>query len=69
MKTIDQPSGRDRETAAVRAWREEQLLASGFDHPLANELAAESDIDLHAVIELVERGCPPELAARIVAPL
>jgi hypothetical protein len=25
-------------------------------------------MDLHAMIELVERGCPPELAARIVAP-
>jgi hypothetical protein len=69
MKTIDQQSGRDREAAAVRAWREEQLLASGFDYPLANELAGEGDIDLHAVIELVEQGCPPELAARIVAPL
>jgi hypothetical protein len=26
-------------------------------------------MDLHALIELVERGCPPELAARILAPL
>ena len=25
--------------------------------------------DLHALIELVERGCPPELAVRILAPL
>jgi hypothetical protein len=24
---------------------------------------------LHALIELVERGCPPELALRILAPL
>ena len=26
-------------------------------------------MDLHALIELVEHGCPPELAARILAPL
>jgi hypothetical protein len=26
-------------------------------------------MDLHALIELVERGCPPPLAARILAPL
>jgi hypothetical protein len=26
-------------------------------------------VDLHALIELVERGCPPVLAARILAPL
>ena len=25
--------------------------------------------DLHALIELVERGCPPALAIRILAPL
>jgi hypothetical protein len=26
-------------------------------------------VDVHALIELVERGCRPELAARILAPL
>jgi hypothetical protein len=26
-------------------------------------------LDLHALIELIERGCPPGLAARILAPL
>jgi hypothetical protein len=25
--------------------------------------------DLHQLIELVEQGCPPELAVRILAPL
>jgi hypothetical protein len=25
-------------------------------------------MDLHAMIELLERGCPPRLAARILAP-
>jgi hypothetical protein len=25
--------------------------------------------DLHALIELVERGCPPALAVRILGPL
>lgn len=69
MKTIEQQSPREGELASIRAWREEQLLASGFDHPLAHELAAASEVDLHAAIELVERGCPPELAARILAPL
>ena len=35
---------------------------------LAAALAAES-VDVHALIELVERGCRPRLAARILAPL
>ena len=32
-------------------------------------LARDARYDLHALLELVERGCPPELAVRIVAPL
>jgi hypothetical protein len=36
---------------------------------LAQQLAATPDIDLHALLELVDRGCPPALAARILAPL
>jgi hypothetical protein len=31
-------------------------------------VAADPELDLHALLELVDRGCPPELAVRIVAP-
>ena len=55
--------------ADVVAWRRRRLLESGFPGPLATELAHAPNIDLHALIELTERGCPPELAARILAPL
>jgi hypothetical protein len=50
-------------------WRREQLVGSGFPLPLAASLARDPCYDLHALIELVERGCQPELAVRIVAPL
>jgi hypothetical protein len=50
-------------------WRREQLRDSGFPLPLAARLATDPRYDLHALIELVERGCAPELAARITAPL
>lgn len=50
-------------------WRRRQLLESGFWLPLANHLARDARYDLHALIELAERGCPPELAVRILAPL
>jgi hypothetical protein len=50
-------------------WREQQLLGAGFDADLATSVAADCVMDLHALIELVERGCPPSLAARILAPL
>ncbi len=44
-------------------------MRSGFDPELAACLAADRAVDVHALIELVERGCPPRLAARILAPL
>ena len=53
----------------VRAWRLCWLLDAGFDGPLAEQLADVPGIDLHAILELVDRGCPPELAARILAPI
>jgi hypothetical protein len=55
--------------AAVVRWRREQLLLSGFPLPLAARIAKDLRYDLHRLIELVERGCSPELALRILAPL
>jgi hypothetical protein len=53
----------------VVRWRSEQLLETGFPPPLAARVAENPRYDLHALIELVERGCRPELAVRILAPL
>ena len=52
----------------VVAWRRRQLIAAGFPGPLADGLEGERRADLHALLGLVERGCPPTLAARILAP-
>jgi hypothetical protein len=53
----------------VLSWRRRQLAAAGFPRALARQVAQEGAFDLHALIELVERGCPPALAVRILAPL
>ena len=53
----------------VVAWRREQLVESGFPLPLAARVAGDQRYELHALIELAERGCDPELAVRILAPL
>lgn len=50
-------------------WRREQLVRAGFDDVSAAKLAGADELDLHRVLELVGRGCPPSLAARILAPL
>jgi hypothetical protein len=61
---------RDNRTAPeIVAWRRRQLVASGFESALAAEVARDAAFDVHALIELVERGCAPELAVRILAPL
>jgi hypothetical protein len=52
----------------VVRWRREQLVGSGFPLPLAARLAKDARYDLHALIELAERGCQPELAVRILSP-
>jgi hypothetical protein len=52
----------------VVAWRRRRLLDAGFGYELAEELAEEPRMDLHALLQLVERGCPPSLAARILSP-
>lgn len=53
----------------VFAWRRAQLVRSGFPQALAARLAHDGRYDLHGLIELVEHGCAPELALRILAPL
>ena len=56
-------------THEIVRWRREQLTDSGFPLSVAARLAQDARYDLHALIELVEHGCPPHLAVRIVAPL
>jgi hypothetical protein len=53
----------------VVEWRRCRLIESGFDPALADQLASTAGIDVHALLALVDRGCPPELAARILSPL
>jgi hypothetical protein len=61
--------GTDRAAGDVLVWRHRQLVAAGFEPTLARRIARDGAYDLHALIELVERGCPPTVAVRIVAPL
>jgi hypothetical protein len=55
--------------AAVAEWRRSRLVDAGFGPELAGALAQDVVVDLHAVLLLVDRGCPPALAARILAPV
>ena len=50
-------------------WLSERLREAGFPDPLADSVARDSRYDLHQLLGLIDRGCPAELAARILAPL
>lgn len=53
----------------VHAWRRCRLIEAGFPAALAAAVASDSRFDLHALLQLVDHGCPPGLAVRILAPL
>ncbi len=68
MTTRTRASRPDPEHELV-AWRTARLRDAGFDEVTATVMAADRAVDLHAILDLVDRGCPPHLAARILAPL
>jgi len=56
----------ETELDRVERWRTAELMRVGFPGDDAVALAARLDVDLHEAIELVQRGCPHELAVRIL---
>ena len=57
----------ETELDRVERWRTAELMRVGFPGDDAVALAARFDVDLHEAIGLVERGCPPALAIRILS--
>ena len=53
----------------VVSWRRDQLVHAGFAPAAAARLSDDPRYDLHVLMDLVGRGCPPGLAVRILAPL
>ena len=50
-------------------WRRQYLAGVGVEPELASAVAADLRWDLNALVQLLERGCPAHLAARILAPV
>lgn len=53
------------EAERVEAWRLNECLNAGLPLPVAERFAG-SDADLHKLVGLIRRGCPPLTAARIL---
>ena len=56
----------ETELERVERWRAEELMRAGFDPASAIELAARHDVDLHRAATMLEQGCSPDLALRIL---
>jgi hypothetical protein len=71
MTAINRVRRHESSTDASRwvHWRAGRLLSAGFPAELAERLARQERVDLHQLLELVDRGCPPHLAGPILAPL
>lgn len=52
-------------SAEVEAWRLHVLLQAGYPLKVAERIA-ESDADLHRAVQMLDRGCSPHMAARIL---
>ncbi|HZT92409.1 MAG TPA: hypothetical protein VFA05_10260 [Gaiellaceae bacterium] len=57
---------RPNEQELVEQWRAEELERAGYSPEAAAELALRTDVDLHDAIELLHKGCSPDLALRIL---
>ena len=54
------------ENDRIENWRHDALARAGYDPESAVVLAASHDVDLHAAVSLLERGCSVELALQIL---
>jgi hypothetical protein len=64
MEPFTVPSVIDRDESLVHNWRVSQLERLGIPGALPQTYA--DRIDWHQIARLVQRGCPPRLALRIV---
>jgi hypothetical protein len=56
----------ESELTQVERWRVDELERAGYDASAATTLAARHDIDLHSAVDLLRKGCSPELALQIL---
>lgn len=66
QETIRSEDGTRDEELCILAWRIDVLDRAGYDEGDAAVLAAVRDVDLHVAVDLLERGCSPETALRIL---
>jgi hypothetical protein len=66
VETLETPIWDLDEHGRVERWRQGELERAGFAPHDAAQVASRSDIDLHRAVELLKRGCPQDLALKIL---
>ena len=54
------------EVERIERWRAEELERAGYEPRAAGRLAVRHEVDLHTATDLLERGCPQDLALKIL---
>ena len=75
MRPVEEQPAPDLDLEPVVLWATHRLRGAGLGPQLADTVAREAAndlariLDVTAILELVGRGCPPELAVRILDPI
>jgi hypothetical protein len=56
----------ETEIERIERWRAGELIRAGYEPDAAAAMAARHDIDIHDAADLLRRGCPVEVAVRIL---
>ncbi len=56
----------ETEHERIERWRAEELERAGYGAIHAAQLAASNEVDLHRAVDLLARGCAPDLAVQIL---
>jgi hypothetical protein len=66
MASIEIQTLEETESERIERWRAEELERAGYEPRSAAKIAVRHDIDLHLAVDLLGRGCPAELALKIL---
>jgi hypothetical protein len=66
MTTAEETLVVETELERVERWRIAELTRAGYDPEAAADIASRLDIDLHSARNLLVRGCPADVAVRIL---
>lgn len=56
----------ETEVERIERWRRQELERAGYPADAAAEIAGRLDVDLHQAVQLLQRGCPADIATRIL---